>query len=109
MDVNIEKKDKAVILLNSLSDEEYETFILILINEKQSLKYNDVSVVLVNYEVRRKDKQSSFSSTSAEVLVVRGKGSNQKGKGVRKIKVQTRVQRSVEPVYLLQRTRALEG
>ena len=41
-----------------------------------------MSVVLVNYEVRRKNKQSSFSSTSAAALVVRGRGFNQKGKGV---------------------------
>ena len=36
---------------------------------------------LVNYEVRRKDKQSSSNGTSAEALIVRGRGSNQKGKG----------------------------
>ena len=48
------KEDKTVILLNSLPDEEYETFVLTLINGKQSLNYNDVSAALVNYEVRRK-------------------------------------------------------
>ena len=37
MDVNIEEEDKAVILLNSLLDEEYETFVLTLINGKQTL------------------------------------------------------------------------
>ena len=35
VDVKIDKEDKAVILLNSLSDEEYETFTLTLINERQ--------------------------------------------------------------------------
>ena len=55
MDVKIEEEDKVLILLNSLPKEEYETFILTLINGKQSLNYNDVSVALVNYEVRRKD------------------------------------------------------
>ena len=74
--VEIEEEDKAIILLNSLPDEEYETFVLTLINGKQSLNYNDVSDARVNYEVRRKDKQSSSSSTSAEVLVVRGKSFN---------------------------------
>jgi len=54
-----------------------------LINEKQSLNYNDVSAAFVNSEVRRKDKQFSSSSTSAEALVVRGSSFNQKGKGVR--------------------------
>ena len=34
MDVDIEEEDKAVILLNSLPDEEYETFVLTLINSK---------------------------------------------------------------------------
>ena len=56
VDVDIEEEDKALILLNSLPDEEYGTFILTLINGKQSLNYNDVSATLVNYEVRRKDK-----------------------------------------------------
>jgi len=82
VDVDIKEKNKALILLNFLPDEEYETFILTLNNRKQSLKYNDVSAALVNYEVRRKNKQSYSSSTSAETLVVRGRGSNQKDKGV---------------------------
>ena len=34
VDVKIEEEDKALILLNSLPEEEYETFILILINGK---------------------------------------------------------------------------
>jgi len=34
VNVTIEEEDKAVILLNSLPDEEYETFILTLINGK---------------------------------------------------------------------------
>ena len=83
VDVDIEEKDKILILLNSFPDEEYETFVLILINGTQSLNYNDVSAALVNYEVRRKDKQSSSSSTSAETLVVKGRGFNQKGESVR--------------------------
>ena len=56
MNVNIKEEDKAVILLNSIPNEEYETFVLALINDRQSLKYNDVSAALVNYEVTRKDK-----------------------------------------------------
>ena len=48
MDVKIEE-DKALILLNSLPEEEYETFILTLINGKQTLNYSDVSAALVNY------------------------------------------------------------
>ena len=56
VDVAIEEEEKAFILLNSLPDEKYETFTLILINGKQTLNYSDVSTALVHYEVRRKDK-----------------------------------------------------
>ena len=65
VDVKIEEEDKALILLNSCPEKEYETFILTLINGRQTLNYSDVSAALVNYEVRRKDKQSSSNSTSA--------------------------------------------
>ena len=58
VDVKIEEEDKAMILLNYLPDEEYETFTLILINGKQTLNYSDASTALVNYEVRRQDKLS---------------------------------------------------
>ena len=37
VDVSIEKEDKTLILLNSLPDEEYETFILTLINGNRYL------------------------------------------------------------------------
>jgi len=50
VDVKIDKEDKSVILLNSLLDEEYETFTLTMINGRQTLNYNEVSVALVNYE-----------------------------------------------------------
>ena len=43
VDVVIEDEGKVLILLNSLPDEDYETFILTLINGKQSLVYNEVS------------------------------------------------------------------
>ena len=56
VDVKIEEEVKALILLNSLPEEEYETFILTLINGKQTLSYSDVSAALINYEMRRKDK-----------------------------------------------------
>jgi len=48
--VEIDEEDKAVILLNSLPEEEYVTFTLTLINGRKSLNYNDVSAALVNYE-----------------------------------------------------------
>jgi len=72
-----------LILPNSFPEEEYETFILTLINGKQTLNYSDVSGALVNYEVRRKGKQSSSNGTSVEALMVRGRCSNRKGKGDR--------------------------
>ena len=81
IDVTIEEDDKALILLNSLPDEEYTTFILALINDKQSLNCSDVSSTLMNQELTRKDKQCSSSSTTAEAMTTRGMGSNhRKGK-----------------------------
>jgi len=71
-----------MILLNSLPDEEYETFVLILINGKQILNYSNVSTTLINYKVRKKNKQSSSKSDSAEVLTVRGRSSSKKGKAI---------------------------
>jgi len=71
-------KDKALIILSSLLDEEYVTFVLTLINGKQSLSYNEV---FVNRELRQKDNESS-NSTSTEVLAGREIGSNhRKGNG----------------------------
>jgi len=55
--VVIEDEDKALVLLSSLSDEEYETFVLPFINGKKSLSYNKVSAALVNHELRKKDKR----------------------------------------------------
>jgi len=81
VDMKIKEEDKILILLNSLPNEEYETFILTLINGKQTINYSYVSAALVNYEVRRQGKPSSSEGTSAEALMVIGRGSNRKGKG----------------------------
>jgi len=72
VDVSIEEEDKALILLNSLSDKEYETFILTLINGKQILNYSDMSAALINSEVKRKDKQLSSNDKTAEAMTARG-------------------------------------
>ena len=82
VNVNVEtnEEDKAVILLNSLPREEYETFTLTLINERKSLNYSEVSAALVSYEVRRQDRLFSSESTTAETLAVRGRSSNKKGR-----------------------------
>jgi len=53
MDVKIGEEDKAVIFLNSLLDEEYETFTLTLINGRQTPNYSEVLAALVSDEVRR--------------------------------------------------------
>ena len=76
----IKGEDKALIFLSSLPNDEYETIVLTLINDKSSLSYDEVSAAPVNHELRRKDKKSS-SSTSIEVLIARGRSSNWKGKG----------------------------
>ena len=59
VDVEIDEEDKAVILLNSLPREEYETFTLTLINGRKSLYCSEVFAALVSYEVRRQDRLSS--------------------------------------------------
>jgi len=47
----IKDEDKTLILLSSLLDEEYGTFILTLINGKQFLSYNQVSAAFLNHEL----------------------------------------------------------
>jgi len=68
MDEVINDEDKALILLTSLPDEEYETFVLTLIDGKASLSYNDVSAALVNHEVRRKDESPSSGITTQALI-----------------------------------------
>jgi len=79
VDVKVDEKDKAVILLNSLLVEEYETFTLTFINDRQTLDYHEVSSALASYETRRKERQPSQSSSSTEALLVRSRGSSRKG------------------------------
>ena len=55
-------EDKALILLSSLSDEGYETFVLTLINGRTFFSYKEVTTALVNLKLRRKDKESSGST-----------------------------------------------
>ena len=50
VDVQTNEEDKAVILLNSLRREEYETFTLTLINGRKFLNYSEVSAALISYE-----------------------------------------------------------
>ena len=71
--------------MNSLPAEKYETFTLNFINGRQTLDYHEVSSALANYETRRKERQPSQSSSSAEALAVRGRGSYRKGKDDRAV------------------------
>ena len=75
VDVEIEDEDKACILLSSLPDEDYETFVLTLINGKETLNYNDISGALINYELRRKEREP-LKSDSGEALSARGRSPN---------------------------------
>ena len=58
VNVVINAEDKSLILLSSLPDEGYETFVLTLINGRTSLSYVEITTALVNLELRRKDKES---------------------------------------------------
>jgi len=77
LDVVIGDEDKVLILLSSLPDEGYGTFVLTLINGRTSLSYNEVITALVNLKLRKKDKESS-GSTSAQVLAMRENSPNQR-------------------------------
>jgi len=78
VDLVIRNEDKSLILLSSLSDERYKTFVLTLINERISLSYIQMTTALVNLKLRWKYKES-FSGTSAEALTVKGRSLNQRG------------------------------
>lgn len=79
VNVEIEDGDKALILLGLLPDREYATFMLTSINGSALLSYDEVTTVLSNYELRRKDKQSSRNASS-KALLTRGRNLNQSGK-----------------------------
>ena len=76
LNVMFEDEDKVLILLSSLPDEGYETFVLTLINERTSLSYSEVITALVKFELMRKNKEYSFSDILEEVLAARGSSPN---------------------------------
>ena len=53
------------------------------INGRQTLVYDEVSSALMSYETRKNERHSGRSSSSAEALEVRSRGSSRKGKEVR--------------------------
>ena len=81
VDVKIDEEGKVVIVLNSLPDEEYETFTLTLINGRQTFNYSKATDALVNYVIRRPDRISSSKNILPEALAEKGKSFNQKGRG----------------------------
>ena len=78
VDVVIEEENKAFILLSSILNKGYETFVVTLINGRTSLSYSDVTTTLVNLELIRKDKEY-FGGTLVKALTVRGRSQNQRG------------------------------
>ncbi|KAJ8626068.1 hypothetical protein MRB53_019375 [Persea americana] len=63
IDVKIDDKDKALLLLNSLPNN-YDHFTHTLINGKTEVQYDVVSATLMNNEYRKKDKQAHRDSSS---------------------------------------------
>jgi len=89
VDVVIEDEDKVLILLSSLLDEGYETFVPSLINGRTLLIYSKVTTSLVNLDLRRKDKRS-LNITPVEVLIVRGRSPKQRGENYDRSKLKSR-------------------
>ncbi|KAM1552053.1 hypothetical protein FF1_044132 [Malus domestica] len=79
-DEDIKDEDNALILLNSLPDS-YEHFVTTIMHGKETVKFEDVSNALMNYEMRHRDK--NHDSTS-EALFVRGKSSERRFSSSRK-------------------------
>ena len=95
--------------MSFLPNEDYETFVLTVINGKQSLSYNEISSALVNHELRMKEK-GSFKSTSAETLMIGSRSSSRKDKCIMVDQSLDLIQGSEEqPVCLLQKVIELEG
>ena len=79
VNVVIEDEEKALILLSSLPNKGYDTFVLSLINGKISFSYSEVTTALANLELRRKARGSSFSDIPAEILAARESNPDQRG------------------------------
>jgi len=69
MEEVIKNEDKTLISLSLLPDDEYEIFVLTLINCKHLISYNEVSTVLVNHDQGRRTR----CPASTEVLTIRGR------------------------------------
>ncbi|KAL6226184.1 hypothetical protein ACLB2K_000147 [Fragaria x ananassa] len=81
LDEDIKDEDKAMLLVNSLPDS-YEHLVTTLLHGKETIKFEEVSNALMNYEIRHADKQSSASTS--DCLVVRGRAVERKNYGGKK-------------------------
>ncbi|KAM1684607.1 hypothetical protein ACFXTN_032657 [Malus domestica] len=79
-DEDIKDEDKPLILLNSWPDS-YEHFVTTIMHGKETVKFEDVSNALMNYEMRHREK--NHYSTS-EALFVRGRSSERRSSTSRK-------------------------
>ncbi|XP_020266328.1 uncharacterized protein LOC109841800 [Asparagus officinalis] len=69
--IMMEDEDKAMLLLCSLPDDEFSTFVLTMINGRTTVSYKEVTSALVNYELRKNDSEPS-EKASGDALAVRG-------------------------------------
>ncbi|KAG8480687.1 hypothetical protein CXB51_025275 [Gossypium anomalum] len=76
LDEKFEDEDKALLLLNSLSDG-YDHLITILLHGKDTITFDAVCNALYRSETRKKDKKD-HRDTTAEVLTVRGRSHSSK-------------------------------
>ena len=59
VDIIVEDEDKAMLLLCSLPEDDYATFVLTMINGRTTVSYKEVTSALVNYELRKSDGEPS--------------------------------------------------
>ena len=76
LDERFEDKDKALLLLNSLSDE-YDHLTTILLHGKDNVTFDVVCNALYNSETRKKDRKD-HRDTVAEALTERGRSQSRK-------------------------------
>ena len=75
VDIIVEDEDKAMLLLCSLPEDDFGTFVLTMINERTTVSYKEVTSALVNFELRKSDGEPS-EKTSGDALAVRGRDLN---------------------------------
>lgn len=71
-DVKVEDEYMPIIFMNSLA-EEYETRCDSFIIEMTSAKYEEVTIVLIGREQKKKDATFSIEGSTSEALTMRGR------------------------------------